>query len=268
MFSIVTVTLNSKNNLCEALDSVRHQDYINFEHLIVDGGSSDGTVEIIRKYAADDNRVRWISEADDGIADAFNKGIRMASGNIIGILNSDDRYATGALKMVAEAVALHPECDIFHGDMLRYQDDTPLFLLKSSDVQRNIWHEMPLNHPATFVTRKAYQQVGLFDTRLKLAMDYDMILRLYRAGFCFWHIDEVLAHMRYGGISDERMMDGLKEVYWASVRQGYPEWKAAYWMMHKGGLRCCKLLLRKLGLYSLMRLHPKFKRLPDEKMPL
>ena len=265
VFSIITPCFNSSGYLRETIESVLSQDYPAIEYIIVDGGSTDETVDIIRECADRDKRISWISEPDDGIADAFNKGIRMAKGNIIGILNSDDRYAPGALRMVAAAVAAHPECDVFHGNMLRYQGDVPLFLLKPSDVERNIWHEMPLNHPATFVTQKAYRQAGPFDTGLKIAMDYDMMLRLYQAGFRFWHIDEVLAHMRYGGVSDERMMDGLKEVFHASVRLNYPKWKAAYWMMHKGGLRCCKQLLRKLGLYSLMRLHPKFKRYPAKR---
>lgn len=262
MFSIITPSFNSSGYLRETIESVLSQDYPVIEYIIVDGGSTDGTVDIIREYADRDKRISWISEPDDGIADAFNKGIRMAKGNIIGILNSDDRYAPEALRIVAEAVTAHPECDVFHGNMLRYQGDAPLFLLKPSDVERNIWHEMPLNHPATFVTQKAYRQAGPFDTGLKIAMDYDMMLRLHQAGFRFWHIDEVLAHMRYGGASDVGMMAGLMEVFHASVRQGYPEWKALCWMVRNGLLRSIKNILRRTGLHFLLRIHPKFHAMP------
>lgn len=261
-FSIITITYNSSHCLTETIESVLSQDYGAIEYNIIDGGSTDGTVDIIRRYAEIDQRLHWISEPDNGISDAFNKGIRMASGDIIGILNSDDQYAHGALRMVADAAAAHPEYDVFHGNMLRYQGDTPLFLLMPSDVDKSFWHEMPLNHPATFVTRRAYQKVGFFDTELKIAMDYDMMLRLYIAGAGFMHVDAVLAHMRYGGVSDELVIAGLKEVCQVSVRYGYPRWKALCWMILKGLLRTCKLLLRKLGLHSLMRLHPKFRRSP------
>lgn len=264
-FSILTVTFNSRSYLEETIKSVLSQDYSDFEYIIVDGCSTDGTLEIIKEYTAADLRIRWVSEPDDGIADAFNKGLRMARGEIVGIINSDDCYTPGALQLVADAAAAHPENDVFHGNMLRFQGDVPLFLLKPSDVTRNIWHEMPLNHPATFVTRRAYLATGEFDPRMKIAMDYDMLLRLHTHGFKFWYIDEVLAKMRYGGVSDERIYPALKEVYSASVRQGYARSKAAYWMVHKGLLRLCKQLLRKLGLYSLMSLHPKFSRVPSEK---
>jgi len=256
--SIITPSFNSSGYLRETIESVLSQDYPAIEYIIVDGGSTDGTVEIIREYADRDKRITWISEPDSGIADAFNKGISMASGDIIGILNSDDRYAPEALRTVAAAVAAHPECDVFHGNMLRYQGDAPLFLLKPSDVERNIWHEMPLNHPATFVTHKAYRQVGHFDTGLKIAMDYDMMLRLHTAGFCFWHIDEVLAHMRYGGASDAGVLAGLVEVFRVSVRQGYPRWKASFWMVRNGLLRSVKNIIRGMGLHYLLRIHPKF----------
>lgn len=263
-FSIITPCFNSSGYLRETIESIFSQDYPAIEYIIVDGGSTDGTVDIIREYADRDRRITWISEPDDGIADAFNKGIRMASGDVVGILNSDDRYAPGALMTVAEAVAVHPECDVFHGNMLRYQGDTPLFLLKPSDVEHNIWHEMPINHPATFVTQKAYRQVGPFDTGLKIAMDYDMMLRLHRAGFRFWHIDEVLAHMRYGGASDAGVLPGLREVFHVSVRQGYPEWKAFCWMVRNGLLRSVKNILRRMGLHLLLRIHPKFHSMPNE----
>lgn len=262
-FSIITITYNSSQYLGETIASVRSQNYPEYEHIIIDGGSTDGTLDIIRRHAGADSRIHWISEPDNGISDAFNKGVRMATGEVIGILNSDDRYAVNALKVVADAISAHPECDVFHGNMLRFQGDTPLFMLKPSDLQRNIWHEMPMNHPATFVTSRAYKVVGEFDTGLKIAMDYDLMLRLYVAGFKFWHINEQLAQMRYGGASDTDFMAGLKEVSLVSVKQGYPRWKAWYWMLHKGFLRGCKQLLRKLGLNSLMRLHPKFHEIGD-----
>jgi glycosyltransferase involved in cell wall biosynthesis len=258
IFSIITVTFNSKKYLEETIKSVLSQDWPDLEYILVDGGSTDGTLDIIREYAEQDGRIRWVSEPDEGIADAFNKGLALACGEIVGIMNSDDTYAHGALRKVAENYAAHPECDVFHGDMLRFQGDQPLFLLKPSDVERNIWHEMPLNHPATFVTARAYLKVVGFDKAFRVAMDYDLLLRLCKSGCRFCYIDHVLANMRYGGESDSRFMDGLKEVFRASVREGYPRHKAFFWLVFKATLGNVKNAMRKLGLHSLMRLHPKF----------
>ena len=261
--SVVTVTLNSRLHLAETIQSVLSQGYDDLEYLIVDGGSTDGTVDLIREQADRDPRIRWTSEPDAGIADAFNKGIRRASGDLIGIINADDRYLPGALAAVAAAYAAHPDCDVFHGDMVRYEGETPLFLLKPTPVETHIWREMPLNHPTTFVTRRAYERVGGFDRRFRVAMDYDLVLRLYRAGCRFWYLDQPLAAMRYGGASDSRFLDGLREVRRATVRAGYPPLRAWYWFLVKAAFGYAKLLLRRLGLTRLMRLHPRF-RAPEQ----
>jgi len=263
-FSIVTVTYNSKTFLTETIQSVLFQDFSDFEYIVIDGGSSDGTLDIIRSFAAADPRIRWISEPDAGISDAFNKGIRMAVGDIVGILNSDDTYAAGALAAVAEIFDADPTCDVVHGDMLRFQGDTPLFHLKPAPVDERVWHDMPINHPATFVRRQAYEKVGLFDTHLKVTMDYDLVLRLYRAGCRFCYIERVLANMRYGGASDERFLAARREVFTITVAAGYPRWRAGSWFVIKTGMNITKNVLKKLGLHGLMRLHPKFRKLQGE----
>lgn len=257
-FSIITVTLNSERHLAECIGSVLSQEGAELEQILVDGGSTDGTLDIVRRFAAVDPRLRWISGPDDGIADAFNKGLALATGDLIGILNSDDAFAPGALSRVAAAFAGHPECDVFHGDMERFRDDTPLFVLKPAPVGENIWYEMPVNHPATFVTRRAYDRVGRFDASLGVAMDYDLVLRLYLAGCRFHYIPAPLARMRYGGASDERFIRARLEVVAVTVREGYPRHKA--WLHFCQGIlkSSLKNLLRRLRLHALIRLHPRF----------
>ena len=250
--------------MTESIKSVLSQDYGDFEYIIIDGGSTDGTLEIIKNFAAEDDRIRWISEPDDGISDAFNKGLALATGDVVGILNSDDTYSPGALGIVAQAYLSNPGADVFHGEMIRFQDETPLFLLKPGKVGENIWYEMPLNHPATFVTRRAYTLVGGFDVGLQVAMDYELVLRLYRSGYRFQYIDRVLANMRYGGASDERFLAARREVLAVTVAAGYPRWRAVCWFVTKAGMNIVKNLLRKLGLHSLIRLHPKFKKHQEE----
>lgn len=258
-FSVITVTYNSRKFLPETILSVLSQDYADFEYIIIDGGSTDGSLEIIKGFAAGDDRILWISEPDKGISDAFNKGLGLATGDLVGIINSDDTYPPWALSCVAQAYQSDSEADVFHGDMIRFQDETPLFLLKPGKVGENIWYEMPVNHPATFVARRAYALVGGFDAGLRVAMDYELALRLYRAGCRFHYIDRVLAHMRYGGASDKRFFAARREVYVVTVAAGYPRWKAAGWFVIKSGLNIAKNLLRKLGLYSLIRLYPRFR---------
>jgi len=258
-FSIITVTYNSRKFLAETMQSVVSQEYSDFEYIIIDGGSTDGTLDILKGFAAKDARIRWISEPDNGISDAFNKGLRLATGDVIGILNSDDTYAVGALGAVAAAFAADPACDVVHGDMIRFQGDTPLYRLKPAPVDERVWHDMPVNHPATFVRRQLYERVGLFDTGLKVAMDYDLVLRLYRAGCRFCYLERVLANMRYGGASDARFLEARREVFAVTVAAGYPRWRAGSWFVIKAGMNITKNLLRQLGLHTLIRLHPKFK---------
>jgi glycosyltransferase involved in cell wall biosynthesis len=258
--SIITVTFNSQSSLGEAIHSVLSQEVDELEYILVDGGSTDATVEIIRTAAAKDARISWVSEPDKGIADAFNKGLGMATGEWIGILNSDDLYAPRALAAVAAAVTHHPEAMVVHGDMLRLDDSgTPLFILKPADLERVIWRQMPLNHPTMFVSRRAYDRVGNFDEGLRIAMDYDLVLRLYKSGARFVALDRVLAHMRYGGASDNRLLLGLKDVWTVSTREGYPKWKATSWLFFRGFIGLLKNLLRRVGLVDLLKLHPRFR---------
>ena len=259
LISIITISYNSGMFIEETINSVISQDYTNIEYILIDGGSTDGTVDIIRTYAEKDNRIKWISEPDDGIADAFNKGLALEGGDIIGIINSDYMYCQGSLNAVADAYMANPECDVFHGDIIKVQDNISLYRLKPSNINAHIWHEMPLNHPATFVTKNAYEKVGKFNAKLKIAMDYDMVLRLYKSDFNFHYIDKVLTKMRYGGASDEEVWRGRLEIFNVTLREGYPKHKAIFWFVYKLLMSYSKNLLRKMGLYSLIRLHPKFK---------
>lgn len=258
-FSIITASFNSSKCLAKTIQSVLSQDYPDFEYVIIDGGSNDGTLDIIKSYAGRDPRIRWVSEPDRGISDAFNKGVRLAAGELIGIINADDEYVPGALKVVAQACLAHPEADVFHGDMLRQEGDKPFFVLKPLPVDDRIWRQMPLNHPTAFVTRRAYDKTGLFDADLRIAMDYDLMLRLYHNGCRFLYLEQTLAVMRYGGASDERFLDGLQEFREVTVRHGYPRWKADFWFGWKAVKGYIKIFLRKAGLYRLMKLHPRFR---------
>lgn len=264
LFSIITPTMNSAASLEETIRSVLDQSGVALEYLLIDGGSADATLEIIKHHAAADNRVRWISEPDQGIADAFNKGIALAQGEVIGIINSDDLYEDGALSAVMDQFQADPDCDLVHGDMLRLEGNQPLFRMVPGLVAETIWREMPLNHPTVFVRAARYRELGGFDVTLRLTMDYELVLRYYRAGCRFCYLPRILARMRYGGASDNHYLAVRRELFQVTVAAGYPRWKAAGWYLRYAVAGSIKLLLRRTGMYSLMRLHPKFRPLSGD----
>jgi glycosyltransferase involved in cell wall biosynthesis len=183
--TIVTPVLNGRKHLEQALRSVREQGYADVEHVVVDGGSTDGTVELLRSTPG----LRWISEPDDGLAHAVNKGIAMARGELVGWLNADDFYLPGALHAVGAAAAGTPPaawitgpCRIVDGagDEIR----RPVTAYKNAFLRR---YSFPLyltqnfiSCPSTFVRRDAYAEAGPLDVRYRYSMDYDVFLRIAR----------------------------------------------------------------------------------------
>ena len=259
--TIITPTFNSAETLEKSMLSVLDQDYEELEYLLIDGGSTDGTLDLIEAYAENRSFMHWLSEPDKGIADAFNKGLKMATGDWIGIINSDDAYAPGALETVAATILRNPDADVIHGDLLRINEQgKPLFLFKPADLSKAIWHKMPISHPTTFVARTAYAHVGEFNNRLKVAMDYDLILRLHLAGASFCYVDRVLAQMRSGGVSDTDLWSGLRELRAVSITHGYGRLRANGWFLYNGLTGEVKRWLRRAGLHRLLTLHPRFKK--------
>jgi len=197
--SIITPCLNSEKTIEETIKSVINQTYPHIEYIIIDGGSKDGTLQIIEKYQGE--IARWVSEPDEGIFAAMNKGIGLASGEIIGIINSDDWYVEEAVEKVVESYIAQPETDIFFADCMVVLEDIDFAFLRKGNLSRLV-EEMSINHPTCFVTRNAYQKWGRFDNAFKFAADYELALRFYFSGAKFFYIPEVLAFMRKGGASE------------------------------------------------------------------
>ena len=199
LVSIITPSLNSEKTIEDTIKSVVNQTYSNIEYIIVDGGSRDGTLKIIERYQ--EKISRWISEPDQGIFDAMNKGIDLSSGEIIGIINSDDWYMEKAVEKVVNSYISHPETDIFFGDCMVVLEGIDFAFLRRGCLSR-LLEEMSINHPTCFITRSAYDKWGKFDTDFKFAADYELALRFYFSGAKFLYIPEVLAFMRKGGASE------------------------------------------------------------------
>ncbi len=247
LVTIVTVVYNNALHLVQTIESVLGQTYPNIEYLIVDGGSTDGTIGIIKRY--DDRIAYWVSEADAGISDAFNKGIAAAHGEIIGMLNSDDWYEGDAVACAVEAVR-NRGVDIVYG-MLRTWDRD----VKSEEVSADhelLEREMSMNHPAVFATRAAYDKVGLYRTDFRYAMDYEWLLRAKKTGLRFVSLDRCLANMRVEGISNVKWRETLKEEARAKnlVNPGISNVLYYYYKNAKGYTR---RFLEKTGLRFIVR---------------
>lgn len=205
--SIVTATYNSGKTVRDTFQSVLMQTYDDYEMIVVDGGSKDDTVDIIREYEpAFDGRMKWISEPDRGIYDAMNKGIAMATGDVVGILNSDDFYSShGILKLVARTLA-NKDVDAVYGDVhyVRDGDLERCVRYYSSKPFHRVWMRfgfMPA-HPSFYCRRELYERYGMYDLSYKVAADFECLLRMIfvnRIRTVYLPVDFVT--MRTGGAS-------------------------------------------------------------------
>jgi glycosyltransferase involved in cell wall biosynthesis len=201
--SIITVVFNNKKSIKDAILSVLNQDYPLIEYIIIDGMSSDGTIEVINEFK---NKVsKFISEKDNGIYDAMNKGIKNATGEIIGLLNSDDVYENNqAISKIVESFKINNTDSVF-GDIV-YINAFNKKILRSWRPGKFVkgsfkkgWH---LPHPAFFVKKKIFERYGLFDPKLDVSADFELSLRfLERYNISSYYIPETIVRMRVGGKS-------------------------------------------------------------------
>lgn len=202
--SIITVSLNSEYTIEDCIISIINQSYKNIEYIIIDGGSTDGTLDIIKKYS---NKISlWTSEKDNGIYDAMNKGINLATGKIVGIINSDDIYANSSvLEDIVEFISKE-NIDSCYGDLVYVnQEDTNKIIRFwkpgkfNKKKYKNGW--MP-PHPTFFVKNHIYKKYGFFNLKFPIVADYELMLRfLYKHSISTAYIPKVLVKMRVGGRS-------------------------------------------------------------------
>ena len=226
--SIVTASYNSAATIADTLRSVAAQTYRNIEHIVIDGGSSDNTLEIVREHAGID--LKLVSERDRGIYDAMNKGLAIATGDVVGFLNSDDMYADAqVLDRIANAFC-DPRVDIVYGDIVfvSQQDTTRVVRLWTSrpytpGLCASGW--MP-PHPSLYVRRSVYEKHGGYDLAFPAAADFEMALRLLdKAGLASTYVPFVQVRMRMGGQSTRsirNIISGSREVSRACRKHGLP----------------------------------------------
>ena len=206
LVSIITVSFNSEKTIRKTIESVLNQTYPKIEYLIIDGASKDGTVEVARsyedKFREKGYTYRIISEPDKGIYDAMNKGIRNATGELIGIINSDDWYEPNAVQTAAETCKA-TGCDMFYADINLIKDNGTS-IVKRSKMNR-LLSSRDWNHPTTFITKKCYDDVGVFRCE-DIYDDFDLMMRIRRSGKKIVIRNEVLANFRTGGVSNQKSL--------------------------------------------------------------
>ncbi len=210
--SILTVSFNSAATIKDTIESIRSQNYKDIEYIIVDGNSKDGTLEIIRSYETSVSK--WVSEPDKGIYDAMNKAVAMATGDVVGILNSDDFYSSNDIITQVAASFANEMVDAVFGNLV-FVDPANLKKVVRKYSSAN-WNPdkfargfMPA-HPTFFVRRKYYQQFGLFKTDYRIAADYELLIRfLYVNKLRYKFLPINMVTMRKGGVSSRNLMSNI-----------------------------------------------------------
>lgn len=218
LITVITVVFNGARYLEQAIQSVINQDYDNIEYIVIDGGSTDGSVDIIRKYG--EKIAYWVSEPDQGIFHAMNKGIQKATGDYIGILNADDWYEPGIIRKVAvyaemaeklcelmpRSVNVVVYCDYYHYDEELGSDNK----VKRYST-REYWKGMSISHQSMFISRRIYKRLGNYDLKYRLAADYDFLLRMMEDHVDLMKIETHGVNFRRGGESTMRMRESIRE---------------------------------------------------------
>lgn len=240
--SVISVVYNNARYIGDCIESVAGQSYRDLEHIVVDGGSTDGTLDVIEKHR--ESVTKWVSEPDDGLYSAMNKGIGMATGDVVGFLHSDDYYAGRDVIEKVAGVFTEREVDSLYGDLVYITKggDRVIRYWKSGDYRKGMvnWGWMP-PHPTFFVKREVYGRYGGFNTNLKVAADYDLILRfLGKHGISTHYLPEVLIKMRIGGNSNKSIKNIIRksrEDYRAMKENGLPLPVAALFYKNLSKLR-------------------------------
>ena len=205
--SIITPCLNAKKTIRDTIESVLQQGLDDIEYIIIDGGSNDGTLDIINEYA--DTIDVIVSEPDRGISDAFNKGVTLAKGDYIGIVNADDYYEPNALEAILSTALEHHRPDIIHGS-LRYVTPEEGEYVEHPNME-HIWRYMSAFHPTMFIHRTAYESIGMYRLDFHYAMDSEWVHRALSNGLTFAQSQQVISNMRLGGVSHKNMRQSLLE---------------------------------------------------------
>lgn len=252
--TVVTVCRNARATIERTLDSVQAQSGVDFEHVVVDGGSTDGTVRLLERRLRPGDFL--LSEPDRGISDALNKGVALARGEAVIFAHADDWLSAGQLALAHRALS-GTDCDFVFGDLLFFENDAPSFHYRGEPgYAGSIDRRMPnLNHPTVLARRRAFERIGLFDLRYRCAMDYDWFLRLHRAGGRGLYVPGLQANMTHDGVSNLHFARTMHEVAAIAIGHGRDPLTARAEMYYRiGKITAGRFLKRRAApVYRLVR---------------
>lgn len=247
--TVITICYNSENTIESTIKSVIFQNYENMEYIIIDGGSTDKTIDIVKTYVGQYHYIKYTSEPDDGIADAFNKGISKATGVLIGLINSDDLLHSGALELV-DKVYRRTGADVIYGDSVII-DEIGFKRLKKASPLSIMKYEMPFIHQSCFITQHAYK-TKKYSNEYKLCMDFDMVAFLYKEKYAFAYTGEVISIFRYGGASCAWPLKTIDENVKIAKKYGLNNKEALYYKVKAVTRNIVKMILRKIGIWKYL----------------
>lgn len=206
LITIVTIVYNDEQFIEQTIQSILTQTYDNIEYIVIDGNSTDKTLNIIKQY---DSKIDyWISDKDKGIYDAMNRGIQLANGVMIGLINSGDYCASDAIEYFAKAYDEKSDC--FYTDIHIVFDSMQMITKKLSSFQ--CWKGMPICHQSLFISTKTYKKVGLYDLSYALLADYDLFLKIFQSNqYTFKYVPEAIIYAREGRSNNSAMIKMAKE---------------------------------------------------------
>ncbi len=258
--SIITVCYNAELNIEKTILSVLNQIVPVYEYIIIDGGSTDNTMKIVKsyieKFLALGVSYIYQSQKDEGISDAFNKGIAISTGELIGLINADDELLKNTSQILQRIYT--KDIDIYYGNCIWVDKINNLEFISKPKIQIPchlgiLLYEMVMIHPSTFITLKAYRKVGGYNIQYKYCMDQELLYRMYCAGVKFSYVDKELTIFQAGGISDTNPIKVFNEASRIAISSGEPVWKVKGIKLKK---ICRDFLARKAkkyGLYNILK---------------
>lgn len=265
LVSIVTVVRNAAGSLERTMESVLAQTYEPVEYIVVDGASTDGTVDVIRRHA--DRLGYWVSEPDRGISDAFNKGLARATGSFVGFLNADDWMRPDQIERAVATLEDTAAAFVFGDLTCHAPDGRVLYRLRGDPAYADaLGRGMPnVNHQTMVARRRLFEVAGGFDLSYRYAMDYDWLLRVHRAGFRGIYDPGIQGRVSLGGAADHHWRRALAEVRRIAIANGVPGAAAWWWYLYrasKGGVRRALERLVPVGLHDGLRrvINPHYRR--------
>lgn len=255
--SVITIAYNSEKTIEQTIRSVIAQNYDNLEYIIIDGASNDSTLEIIKKYTTVYPFIKFRSEADNGISDAFNKGIALATGKLIGLINSDDQLAYGALDAI-DRTYRETGADVIYGNAIVDDIENGLRLYKKAGKPEQLKYEMPFIHQSCFICKHVYDSIGRYSEEYNICMDYDMLARIYKQNYKFFNCNVTISIFQYGGTSCKHPIKTINQDMEIAAKYGLSRKEVFTYKLKHIPINLAKLLLSRLKVWGWI--YRKFKK--------